>query len=98
MLETLNKILPKVGRFLLLKNGTSLTTAPGNLRPQLKEANIPEESVRAVYVRETSGLTVPVLAQHDIQKPMFLCSDAGTASYSIPAIRVLRSAIQFAHS
>lgn len=98
MLETLNKILPKVGRFLLLKNGTSLTTAPGSLKPQLKEANIPESSVRAVYVRETSGLTVPVLAQHDIQKPMFLDSDTGVQAFSIPEMRNLRGAIQYAHS
>ena len=98
MLNTLSNLFPTVGRLLILKDGTSFPTAPGNLKPQLASANIEEDSVRAVYVRETSGLTIPVLSEHDIQKPMFLTCDSGTRSIGRHELHNLRRAIQSAHS
>jgi hypothetical protein len=97
VLTTLSKMFPGVSRLLILIDGTAYPTAPGNLKPQLEKAQISEDSVRAVYVRETAGLTIPVLAQHDIQKPMFLTCDDGTRSIGRHELQRLRRAIQSAH-
>lgn len=98
MLETIRKLFPSVDRLLMLKNGSFLPTAAGAIKQQLQEAGIQESDVKAVYIRELSGLNIPIVAQHDIPKPIFLESSKGIRGIGRKEVRRLRASIKDGHS
>jgi len=98
VLELLSKLFPAVSRLLIMTDGTAVPTAPGNLQPQLVKAGIPESSVRAVYVRQLGGVNIPILAAHDISKPLFVQAGEKMQSINKVKLRSMRAAIRDAHS
>ena len=98
MLELLSKLFPTVSRLLLMKDGSTVPTAPGNLQLQLVEAGIPESNIRAVLVRQQGGFNLPVLAAHDIPKPLFVQNEGSVQSINRVDLRNMRTAIKDAYS
>ena len=98
MIGALTKLFPCVDRLLVLKDGSFLPTAIGAIKKQLLDAGIKESEVRAVYVREAAGLTIPIVAQHDIPKPIFLESPRGIRGIGRKEVHRLRASIKDAHS
>jgi len=81
-----------------MTDGTAMPTAPGKLHPQLVAAGIPESNVRAVFVRQPGGINIPVLASHDIPKPLFVQTEDKVQGIGRIELRSMRAAIKDAQS
>jgi hypothetical protein len=80
-----------------MTDGLAIHVKPGKLLPQLTSSGVAVDDVRAVYVRNDEGMTISMLSEHDIPKPLFVESGANLRSIGRKELKRLRSSIQYTY-